>query len=52
LGFGPLPQLIGSLDAAQLGALRADVDAYHQAFATTVGLQVRREYVIILGRRR
>jgi len=25
---------------------------YHQAFATTVGLHVRREYVIILGRRR
>ncbi|HEU0158085.1 MAG TPA: class I SAM-dependent methyltransferase [Hyphomicrobiaceae bacterium] len=52
LGFGPLRQLIGSLDAAQLGALRADVDAYHQAFATAVGLHVRREYVIILGRRR
>ena len=51
-GFGPLRQLIGSLGEKQLALLRADFEAYHQEFAATAGLHVRREYVIILGRRR
>jgi len=51
-GFGPLRQLISGLGETQQAALRADVDAYHREFAAAAGLHVRREYVIILGRRR
>src|SRR5262245_53622513 len=51
-GFGPLRQLIASLRGAELDALRAEVDAYHREFATAAGRHVRREYLIVLGRRR
>jgi hypothetical protein len=51
-GFGPLRQLIDSLDPERRSALRKDLDAYHGHYATEAGLHVKREYVVILGRRR
>jgi SAM-dependent methyltransferase len=52
LGFGPMRELIASLPSERLAALRADVDAYHRDYETAAGLHVKREYVIVLGRRR
>jgi SAM-dependent methyltransferase len=52
VGFGPMRQLIASLTSERLTALRSDVDAYHRQYATEIGLHVRREYVIVLGRRK
>lgn len=51
-GFGPMRQLIRSLQPEQLAALRADVDAYHRQYETGAGLHVKREYLICLGARR
>jgi SAM-dependent methyltransferase len=51
-GFGPMRQLIDSLDPDRRQALRRDVDVYHEHYATEVGLHVKREYLIVLGRRR
>lgn len=51
-GFGPMRQLISSLQPQQLAALRADVDAYHRQYETDAGLHVKREYLVALGRRR
>jgi SAM-dependent methyltransferase len=52
LGFGPIRQLFGSLQPKQLAALRADVDAYHRQYETDAGLHMKREYVIVIGKRR
>lgn len=51
-GFGPMRQLIAGLQPERLAALRSDVDAYHRQYETGAGLHVKREYVIILGKRR
>jgi SAM-dependent methyltransferase len=51
-GFGPMRQLIDGLDPDRRKALRADVDAYHRHYETEAGLHVKREYLIILGKRR
>lgn len=51
-GFGPMRQLIQGLDPERRKALRADVDAYHNHYATDAGLHVKREYVVVLGSRR
>jgi SAM-dependent methyltransferase len=51
-GFGPLRQLIDGLDPERRSALRKDLDAYHGHYDTAAGLHVRREYAVILGRRR
>jgi SAM-dependent methyltransferase len=51
-GFGPLRQLIYSLDSDRCAALRRDFDAYHAHYDTEAGLHVKREYVIVLGKRR
>ena len=51
-GFGPMRHLIAGLQAERLAALRSDVDAYHGQYETQAGLHVKREYVVILGKRR
>ncbi len=51
-GFGPMCELIGGLEPAQVAALRADVDAYHRRYETQSGLHVKREYLIVIGKRR
>ena len=51
-GFGPLRQMIDSLDSDRCAALRRDIDAYHAHYDTEAGLHVKREYVVVLGTRR
>jgi SAM-dependent methyltransferase len=51
-GFGPLRQLVSELDPDRRKALRRDFDAYHGQYDTPAGLHIKREYLIILGRRR
>lgn len=51
-GFGPIRALAEGLDPEQRAALKRDHDAYHAAFAVPAGIHVRREYVVIIGRRR
>lgn len=51
-GFGPIRALAESLDAEKRAAFKRDHDAYHRPFMTPAGLHVRREYVVIAGRRR
>jgi len=51
-GFGPLRVLADRLDPPAREALRRDVDAYHAAYDTPAGLRVRRDYRVIIGRRR
>lgn len=51
-GFGPIRQLVETLDAALLASLRRDLDAYHGRFMTPAGLHVTREYLVVIGRRR
>jgi SAM-dependent methyltransferase len=51
-GFGPIRVLFESLDPEKRAAFKRDHDAYHAAFAVPAGIHVRREYVVIIGRRR
>ena len=51
-GFGPLRQLTESLPADRLERLKRDVDAYHRHYAVPAGLHVKREYLLVIGRRR
>jgi SAM-dependent methyltransferase len=51
-GFGPVKQLLGNLDAAGRAAFKSDVDAYHSHYQTEAGLHVKREYLVVIGRRR
>ena len=51
-GFGPIRQVLRSLDADGIRAFKADVDAYHRHYASQAGLHVRREYLLTIGRRR
>ena len=51
-GFGPLRQLAETLPADRLEWLRRDVDAYHRHYVMPAGLHVKREYLLIMGRRR
>jgi ubiquinone/menaquinone biosynthesis C-methylase UbiE len=51
-GFGPLRQLAEILPADRLERLRRDVDAYHSHYVVPAGLHVKREYLLIIGRRR
>jgi SAM-dependent methyltransferase len=50
-GFGPLRQLAESLPADRVEALKRDIDAYHGHYAVPAGLHVKREYLLIIGRR-
>ncbi len=51
-GFGPMRQVIGNLTPDGQAAFRKDIDRYHGKFASDVGLHIRREYLVILGRRK
>lgn len=51
-GFGPLRQLAGGLAPDRLAALRGDVDDYHAHYAVPAGLHIKRDYLLILGRRK
>ena len=51
-GFGPLRRLAASLPADRAGALKRDVDAFHEHYTVPAGLHVRRDYLLTIGRRR
>ncbi len=51
-GFGPMKGLIEALPPDQLAAFKQQIDAYHASYRVPAGLHVRREYQLILGRRR
>ena len=51
-GFGPVRHLISVLNPDRLQAFRNDVDAYHNSYATEVGLHLKREYLVTIGKRR
>jgi len=51
-GFGPLRQLAESLPTDRLERLKRDVDAYHRHYAVPAGLHVKRDYLLVIGRRR
>jgi len=50
-GYGPTRALANSLDADRLAALRADFAAFHDGFATELGICVPREYWLAIGTR-
>ena len=52
LGYGPLRALARSLDADTRAKLKADFVAFHDGFATELGICVPRDYLVVLGRRR
>jgi SAM-dependent methyltransferase len=51
-GFGPLRQLAESLPPDRAQRLKHDVDAYHRHYAVPAGLHIKREYLLMIGRRR
>ena len=51
-GFGPIRALVNDLEPNRRAALKRDVDRYHAHYKTAVGLNVAREYLMIVGRRR
>lgn len=51
-GYGPTKMLAGSLDAERRARLEADFIAFHDSFASPLGISMPREYLLIHGRRR
>jgi SAM-dependent methyltransferase len=51
-GFGPMKQVISDLPEERQAAFRKDIDQYHGKFASDAGLHIRREYLVITGRRK
>jgi SAM-dependent methyltransferase len=51
-GYGPLRTLAGKLDAAERAKLKANFIAFHDGFATELGICVPRTYWVVLGTRR
>lgn len=51
-GFGPIRRLAESLSPDRLAAFKRDIDAYHAAYAVPAGIHVRREYLLVIGRRK
>jgi SAM-dependent methyltransferase len=51
-GYGPLRTLAARLDAADASALERDFVAFHDRFATDLGVCVPRDYLVAAGTRR
>ncbi|MBI4725363.1 MAG: methyltransferase domain-containing protein [Rhodomicrobium sp.] len=51
-GYGPTKALAASLDAGKQAELKRDFIAFHDRFATPLGICVPRQYVLIYGIRR
>lgn len=51
-GYGPTKALANSLDPARRNALRTDFIAFHDGFATELGICVPREYWLTVGVRK
>ncbi|SEO47604.1 class I SAM-dependent methyltransferase [Aquisalimonas asiatica] len=50
-GFGPIKQVISQLSPDRQSAFKDAMDRYHAKFETDAGLHIRREYLVIIGRR-
>lgn len=50
-GYGPTRMLASSLEPARRDALRDEFTAFHETFATEIGICVPRLYTLALGRR-
>lgn len=51
-GYGPTKMLAGALDPDRRAMLEADFIAFHDKFASPLGISMPREYLLIHGRRR
>ncbi|MBV9735269.1 MAG: class I SAM-dependent methyltransferase [Acidisphaera sp.] len=51
-GYGPTKSLAASLDETRRAQLQRDFIAFHEGFATELGIATPREYLVTLGRRR
>jgi hypothetical protein len=51
-GYGPTKSLAASLDAERKDTLKRDFVAFHDGFATDLGISVPREYWVTIGIRR
>ena len=51
-GYGPLRTLAGKLDETDARALQRDFVAFHDSFATDLGVCVPRDYLVAAGTRR
>lgn len=51
-GFGPVKQVVEQLDPDRRAEFKRDFEAYHNHYAAPAGLHIRREYLVITGRRR
>jgi SAM-dependent methyltransferase len=51
-GYGPLRTLAGKLDATARARLKRDFVAFHDCFATELGICVPRDYWVVVGTRR
>ena len=52
IGYGPTKALVASLDDARRAELKRDFVAFHDGFATELGICVPREYWVTVGIRR
>ncbi|UHL63215.1 class I SAM-dependent methyltransferase [Paralcaligenes sp. KSB-10] len=50
-GYGPTKALANSLDDARRAQLQSDFAAFHDEFATDIGIAVPREYLLTIGTR-
>lgn len=51
-GYGPTKTLAGNLDEARWAQFQRDFVAFHDGFATALGIAVPREYLLAIGTRR
>ena len=51
-GYGPTRTLANSLDAVRREAFRDDFIAFHEGYATELGVTVPRSYLVTVGIRR
>ncbi len=51
-GFGPVRMLVDGLSPDRRKALKRDVDRYHSHYKSAAGLNIAREYLLIVGARR
>jgi SAM-dependent methyltransferase len=51
-GYGPTKALAGALDETRRAQLQRDFVAFHDGFATALGIAVPREYLLTVGTRR
>lgn len=51
-GFGPIRRLAETLPPDRRAAFKRDINAYHAAYAAPAGIHAKREYLVVIGRRK